>query len=400
MMLQASFRGAAFLFDAATTDFGRRVEVNEYPRRDAPFPEDVGKKARRFTLNAFVLGPDVDSARDALIAACETPGPGRLVHPRFGEIMVQCLDCQLNEKAKERGIARFSLTFTEVGPIAFAALADDTASAVSDAAAAAATAALASFTGTFSTADTAPYVTEAAQSDLGLALSSIIAAASTLIQDPFSAFAFLGLQADVILGDAATIAALVAMVSFLPLPPPAPAWSDQRARGLMDNDTVTAVRKAQLQLSAPPPMPTIVTLTPDRVQQAANQAALFTLVQQIALTEAAQAASASSFTSSNDAIAVRDEVAEAIDAVVFATSDDGVADSFTALRLALVADITTRAANLPAEQVITLKSSLPALLVAYRLYGDPNQGDDIVARNKIRNPLFVPAGVPMTVLAP
>ena len=35
---------------------------------------------------------------------------------------------------------------------------------------------------------------------------------------------------------------------------------------------------------------------------------------------------------------------------------------------------------------------LPALLIAQRVYQDGSRADELVTRNQVRNPLFVPAG--------
>ena len=40
----ASFRGVAFEVGSHSESGGRRVELHEYPLRDAPYAEDLGKK--------------------------------------------------------------------------------------------------------------------------------------------------------------------------------------------------------------------------------------------------------------------------------------------------------------------------------------------------------------------
>src|SRR5688572_26751846 len=87
---QASFRGVGFLIDSVDSQFGRHVVTHEYPQRDIPFSEDLGRKARRFSMTAYLVGGDYMLARDVLIAACELPGSGLLVHPYQGELQVVC----------------------------------------------------------------------------------------------------------------------------------------------------------------------------------------------------------------------------------------------------------------------------------------------------------------------
>lgn len=108
----ASFRGAAFGVTDAEGEGGRRTVVHEFPQRDMPYVEDMGAATRKFTLQAFVLGPDYMAARDALVDALEQPGPGTLVHPWLGEIQVaQAAPWKLRESAQDGGMAIFTLTF-------------------------------------------------------------------------------------------------------------------------------------------------------------------------------------------------------------------------------------------------------------------------------------------------
>jgi prophage DNA circulation protein len=65
---------------------GRRTVQHEYPQRDTPFAEDMGRAARRFSLDAYVLGPDYDQARDRLIDALEARGPGLLHRSTAGAL--------------------------------------------------------------------------------------------------------------------------------------------------------------------------------------------------------------------------------------------------------------------------------------------------------------------------
>ena len=142
-LLPASFRGAEFYVASHGSDAaGRRVAVHEYPGRDTPYVEDLGRRTSEYTLQAYVLGTDYDRARDALVAACALPGAGRLVHPTLGERWVACTGCTVSERTDEGGMARLALTLVEAGAARYPAATPDTAQAL-DAAAAGAGAALA-----------------------------------------------------------------------------------------------------------------------------------------------------------------------------------------------------------------------------------------------------------------
>ena len=62
----AKFRGVEFRFRTASATLGRRNVVHSYPGRDDPYVEDMGRKAREFSLEAFVLGDDYMAWRDRL----------------------------------------------------------------------------------------------------------------------------------------------------------------------------------------------------------------------------------------------------------------------------------------------------------------------------------------------
>ena len=102
---EASFRGATFKVTAHSSEqAGRRVQVHEYPGRDRAYPEDMGLKTREFSVQAYVLGADYMTARDALIDACAKAGSGLLIHPWLGRVMV-CTGCQLSESVDEGGVS-------------------------------------------------------------------------------------------------------------------------------------------------------------------------------------------------------------------------------------------------------------------------------------------------------
>ena len=131
----ASYRGAAFQVASHTAEAaGRRAAVHEYPGRDLPYAEDLGRRASEYTLQAYVLGPDYDRARDALVAACALPGAGRLVHPWLGERQVVCTGCTVSERTDEGGMARVTLRLVEAGAARYPADTPDTAQALAGAA--------------------------------------------------------------------------------------------------------------------------------------------------------------------------------------------------------------------------------------------------------------------------
>lgn len=92
---KAQFRGVPFAVLGGQSSFGRKTAVHEYPYRDKPWVEDLGRATRKFTIKGFLVensvvygGGAVIDQRSNLIAACETTGAGTLIHPTYGELTV------------------------------------------------------------------------------------------------------------------------------------------------------------------------------------------------------------------------------------------------------------------------------------------------------------------------
>ena len=131
----ASFRGVPFkVQDHSAEIAGREIQLHEYPGRDVPYPEDMRRKSKSFTVEAYVLGADYMSARDRLIVACDGKGPGTLIHPYLGSLSVVCTGCLLRERADEGGVGRFQLTFAEGGTNQFPTSSADQSFAINQAA--------------------------------------------------------------------------------------------------------------------------------------------------------------------------------------------------------------------------------------------------------------------------
>lgn len=116
----ASFRGVPFKVEEESSGVGRRVETHEYPNRDKPYTEDLGKVSLRPSLTAYVVGEDCFDQRDRLIEALNKPGPGTLVHPVYGEMSV-CVDGEINvsTSSSEGRMVRFDLRFVEAGELTY-----------------------------------------------------------------------------------------------------------------------------------------------------------------------------------------------------------------------------------------------------------------------------------------
>ncbi len=65
----------------------------------------------------------------------------------------------------------------------------------------------------------------------------------------------------------------------------------------------------------------------------------------------------------------------------------------------MAADLLVRSANLPELVTITRVRSLPALVLAWQLYGDTSRAGDLVTRADPVNALFMPIEVEVPIAA-
>lgn len=378
--LRGSFRGAEFIAPDDDLELGRRTQVHEYPQRDLPYVEDLGRKARRFQLEVFVAGPDYMAARDALIAEIEKPGPGLLTHPYYGTLNVTVVEARVRQSSREGGKATFTLTCIEGGENIFPSTEVDTAATTAAAADAASTSAIAEFARRFSVEGLTGWSVTALEDEVARTLSGVTqlvgdvaGAIAAEIRAPYN-------MGGLIVGNIQQIASLAAE----------PREALRLYKGLFD---------------AGADSPEIAATTATRRQQAQATAALQEFTRASAVIEACRAASESHFDASDDAMRARDELLDAIEARMEATDPVtggpiGVElfDALRSLRAAMVQDLRVRGAKLPRITYHTPQATLPARVLAYRIYGDASRAEEIVARNKIRHPGFVPGGVALEVL--
>lgn len=117
-LLPASFRGVGFWIDQAKTPVGRKGQLHEYPQRDLPFFEDLGQQAKTHDLTAFIIGPDCLEQRDKLLKALEQ-GRGELVHPWLGRLQAKVGECDMTHTRQDGGLVTFALKFYPDQPLPF-----------------------------------------------------------------------------------------------------------------------------------------------------------------------------------------------------------------------------------------------------------------------------------------
>jgi hypothetical protein len=399
----ASFRGVPFGVDEANGEGGRRWVHFEYPGRDLPFSEDLGRQARRYAIRGYTLGDDYMGARDRLLAALEAGGPGKLVHPYLGELNV-CVDgYRTREGSDEGGICRFDLAFSESSETAAPIPIEAPGAALGTAADGLLGAAGDWFGGIWKATGLQDFVSLSAIKDLGSLVDVLgwmglpmpaMGAIGTLLRllpsdlSPASIIKFIEQGTSIIAG-AKPVAQAITLLGVLGrLRFPVTANARQFVEGQQPGPTpVLSRRLAALGVprDVAPPVPP----TPARAQEAANSAALTALVNQNALAGLIEPIRTVPLTSYGDLAALRLWVMDLFDDVELGASAD-VCRTMAALRTSISRELSRRGTNLRPLRTYTTNAPQPAPVLAMRLYQDPSRGAELVARTHAVHPGFLP----------
>jgi len=378
-LLPASFRGVPFEVLSSSWAGGRRTVVHEIPDTNKAVTEDTGRKTRAIGFDAFIIG---DAAGVyALIEALERGGPGLLVHPLHGPLTVNVTDYDQSDSWSDGDAVMFRLSFVEAGDLDFYQ-ALSTGGGLLAQVDALVSLASAIYDRLWSITGWADLVLAQA----GAAMLAPVTAITNALEAGLGA---VDTAADVLAGLRSTFAGLPDTLTDDFTGPISEALA-----AIADVEALIAVVNGLF-----PSAPTYTgTPSQQQVQRNAQQAARYT--GRVAVAEACRTVQGAELGDYNTAIRWRDTLAGLIDAECEAlTEDDADAlDALRGLKAALVDDITRRAALLPRVTTYTPATVTPSLVVAWALYGDPERAPEIVARNRIVHPAFVPVE-PLDVLA-
>lgn len=118
---QASFKGAFFYWRRLSTELGKKSVSHNYPGTARRFVEDMGALPKTFTIEALVSGsPSTDeywANKQALENALSSDGPGYLIHPTYGRVLVTAKPATCTENQQSIGEAVYSLTFEKADEV-------------------------------------------------------------------------------------------------------------------------------------------------------------------------------------------------------------------------------------------------------------------------------------------
>lgn len=391
----ASLRGVSFMTPGDDVAMGRRIVTHQYPGRDEPGHEDLGADVRGFTVEAVVAGPHFMVQAAALEAAIMAPGPAALMHPHYGEITVVTLNATRHHSSAAAGEVRFSIQMQCYGAVQFPTASSNTAAGLLSASQGGFAAILSEFNNAFRITNLPDFVTQDAFSRhasfmnrLNGALSVIGFTETLPLLDIFSGgFAR---------GTVDMYRSLMASVSPRKKP----------VIGAASPQLAPSPRhfvKAMLSVTDQSLADTVPATTANRSAilstRAVNAQSLDFLHRLSALGAGVGSVRHISFESRTEALAIRDALSDRLATLRAQLGTKGWDQSWKAagdMQAALNRDISERIGRLPRIVSIRPVSVRSSLALANRLYGDNpenllSRAADIIRRNRIRHPGFVPA---------
>lgn len=132
--MPASFRGAVFHVETSNRSSGRRTVVHQYPKKNVPYSEDMGREAVQWQFSGYLIlgdrgiGGNLLSQIGFLISALEADDAGMLIHPTLGAMLVMCQRYSYSDQRQKGGYVEFDMQFVEAGSPAMQGFSDATSS--------------------------------------------------------------------------------------------------------------------------------------------------------------------------------------------------------------------------------------------------------------------------------
>lgn len=397
----ASFRDIGFYVESSEIEGGRRTARHEFFRKDKPTVEDVGRKAKSFSFDAFVVGTSYMDARDVLVDALDQEGSGVLIHPYLGELTVQVESYRVKESKDSGGMAQFSLTFVETQDTNYPEVDENKKRKVAIKSASLASRLYDSIVGGFAdiagaVADTVSGVLEAASEIMALALLPLAIAEGVadelnrnLNNLAVQAMVMVRKPAELVYNLRNSIRSILAMPQYAKQAVNTYKTLFQNMKQTFDSNKAKYQKPAGGQSASK--------------TQAAKLEAITTLQNFTLLTVASAAAEGaaviSDFESVEEATAILESVTDMFDTIIDTIDDDNIFSAALDVKIALASAIPPDGEALKNIVEKQVEISKAALLLTYEIYGNLDFETDIINRNKIQHPGIVPGGTSIKVLS-
>ena len=382
---KASFRNVKFLVSQHEATGGRRLAIHEFPQQDVPYTQDMGKKVKKFRVDAYVLGEDYFNQRNKLIEALDTQGKGTLVHPYLGSHYVKAENYRLRETVAEGRIARFTIDFVQAGKSIFPKEIIDASASILSAREAALLAINNWFLVSYQIANKPWRVVQNARDTLNVGFTAINNAKKLVQTVPEFKDAVSDALDDVVnlTREAAELSiTTIQLLSF---------------GTLLTDIFIATAENARWQFEG---LKDLFNFQP--VLDKGEDDPAFVYAQMVSFSSLVVASGLTAvmeYDSFQDSKQITNEIINQIDSILIIEGlEDSIAIALKDLQKVIIESIDLKGVDLSRLSIIVLNQSKPALVLSHALYGSIEQEEDILNRNKIGHPGFVPGGRQIEVL--
>jgi prophage DNA circulation protein len=401
----ASFRGVPFEVEASGITVGRRTVVHEYPQRDRPYVEDMGRATRNITLQCFVVGSDYLEQAQALMHELEEPGPGTLIHPWLGEMEVTITSVSELQFDQGLGVASVTITATEAGDLELPAVTADEDTEALEAADAVEKSAVDKFCEDFDLSTINDWIDSALEGSLLDALNFVSAGDLGKLFDYAEGVANLADKAMALLSTDPKIFAtrLAGTLGLSRWATTVSAWRGvaKSLKNLCRHDKLKARTKAYAERKGEP-------MSDVTRQVMKSQAAIETLVRQLLIAQmvgVSTLVATSKDVSSPDGeedtrtttrsydeiVELRDELCQVLDDELLMEENDEMYQVLDEARTAIFDVLTHKADALQHVVIVKPDDVFPAVVLAYDYHDDADRDLEIARRNGVEHEGFCPA---------
>jgi len=408
--LEGAFLGFPFKLAAERGEGAIRGPVHEYPDRDLPFFEKLGRSAKRFDLAVYFVGDGADLQADLFDRLLWKGTAGPLILPGFRRETMLAQRWSYRKEAGKGRWVQFDIHFVEAGRNAYPSPETSWPHTLLEAALEARTAFGAALGEALSLVglDGGPLGQEAVEDLIGRAemLGTVLNVAAQLAageapSTALAAAAALTLDYTGSLGPALETAVFAAAtVSLLGN------WADALAGPSPDRLSRSRAIEALFVVygeGASDSWYAPAALTPLEQAEIANQGALSSGIRRVALAEIARQAASLDFASYDDAAGLRGRLADAFDDEINLAGDASAPGgrserarvALQDLRAAALQAISAAGADKARLVPYDVPRPRPALALAQLFYGDAadvtDRARELVARTGAIHPAFLPA---------
>lgn len=403
-LLKATFRGVSFEIENTSMPAGQRGQLHEFVQRDEPYFEQLGKRAQVHKLTAFIIGPDCFERRDKLLEALETPGAGELVHPWLGRMLVKAGPCEVSHDRREGGMVRFDLEMYPDLPRKYPAAKVNTKQQALKASGGLLDSALGRFSSAMDKVNTARInllslrnsvsgVFNAVQRQFApvmTAFNDLNGFVQTIVNAPGSLQSLFGSYLTSVTGGLFSFGSSSSGSSYRS----ALSLASQHVDSVTEIDTIVPTGGEDTSAAAQATANFVQDALLVQVTGLVAELPIVPKVEPVASVPAInqqviQPTERPEVPVADDVLQLRDDLAEAIWQASLKADHDHY-QALTEVRHAVSAHLTAVAESGVRLIEVTPAQSLPALVLAYRRFGDATRENEVVQRNRIRHPGFVP----------